>query len=101
MQENNIGVNAIKAISKGRWKEASRYTTWYEPLDDQELVDQAVWFTLSQNGVTTYSLPCDVRLWPLVLDAVKRYRKLDEEQVREIVKTAKEKEILPLFPELR
>jgi predicted aldo/keto reductase-like oxidoreductase len=100
-QDNNIGVNAIKAIAKGRWKEASHYTTWYEPLDDQELVEQAVWFTLSQEGVTTYSLPCDVRLWSLVLDAIKRYRKLNEEEMREIVNIAKEKEIRPLFPEVR
>ncbi|MFX0047501.1 MAG: aldo/keto reductase, partial [Candidatus Hermodarchaeota archaeon] len=68
-REKNIGVTAIKAISKSRWHGNATYNTWYEPLDTQELIDLTVWFTLSQEGVTTYSLPCDVRLWPLVLDA--------------------------------
>ena len=96
-QDKNIGVTAIKAISKGRWKGERTYTTWYEPLDDQELVDQAVWFTLSQEGVTTYSLPCDVRLWPLVLEAVKRYRKLSIEEQEVVINMAKDKKLTPLF----
>jgi len=98
-REKNIGVTAIKAISKGRWKGESTYTTWYEPLDEQELVDQAIWFTLSQEGVTTYSLPCDVRLWPLVLDAVKRYRKLNDEEQKSVINMIRNYELKPLFPE--
>ena len=98
-RDKNIGVTAIKAISKNRWKGDPTYKTWYEPLDKQELVNQAVWFTLSQDGVTTYSLPCDVRLWPLVLNAVKRYKKLDAEELEKIVNMARENEFQPLFPE--
>lgn len=97
-REKNIGVTAIKAISKGRWQGDATYNTWYEPIDNQELVDQAVWFTLSQEGVTTYSLPCDVRLWPLVLDAVARYEKLNDEEQKLIIKKAKQNEFQPLFP---
>jgi len=98
-REKNIGVTAIKAISKGRWQGDATYNTWYEPIDKQELVDQAVWFTLSQKGVTTYSLPCDVRLWPLVLDAAARYKKLNDEEQKQIIKNAKENEYRPLFPQ--
>ena len=98
-QDRNIGVTAIKAISKGRWGGDKTYNTWYEPLDDQDMVDKAVWFTLSQEGVTTYSLPCDVRLWPLILDAVKRYRKLDNEEQKFIIDMAKQSNLQPLFPE--
>ncbi|GAH44185.1 unnamed protein product, partial [marine sediment metagenome] len=98
-RDKNIGVTAIKAISKHRWKSTPTYKTWYEPLDKQELVNQAVWFTLSQDGVTTYSLPCDVRLWPLVLNAVKRYKKLNAEELEKIVNLARENEYQPLFPE--
>ena len=98
-QDKNIGVTAIKAISKGRWVGDKTYNTWYEPLDDQDMVDQAVWFTLSQEGVTTYSLPCDVRLWPLILDAVKRYRKLDNEEQESIINLARQSNLQPLFPE--
>ncbi len=104
VQEKNMGVTAIKAISKGRWKGESKrgenkYKTWYEPLDNQDLVDQAVWFTLSQEGVTTYSLPCDVRLWPLVFDAVKRFRKLSNEEQEKVINMARELKLQPLFPE--
>lgn len=98
-RDKNIGVSAIKAISRGRWKSEPLYTTWYEPLDTQEFVDQAVWFTLSQEGVTTYSLPCDVKLWPLVLEAAKRYKKLNEEEQKKIIDLAKKSKFQPLFPE--
>jgi predicted aldo/keto reductase-like oxidoreductase len=102
-QDKNIGVTAIKAISKGRWKKdgprsENKYNTWYEPLDIQEFVDQAVWFTLSQEGVTTYSLPCDVRLWPLVFDAIKRYRKQNNEEQQTAITMARDFEMQPLFP---
>ena len=98
-RDKNIGVTAIKAISKGRWLNEPDYNTWYEPLDKQELIDQAVWFTLSQDGVTTYSLPCDLKLWPLVLDAARRFQKLGVERQKEIIIIAKENQYKPLFPE--
>jgi len=98
-REKNIGVTAIKAISKSRWNGDATHNTWYEPFDNQEQVDQAVWYTLSQEGVTTYSLPCDVRLWPLVLDAASRYEKLDEQEQEQIVKMLRENKVKPLFPE--
>ena len=98
-QDRNLGVTAIKAISKGRWVGDKTYNTWYEPLDDQDMVDKAVWFTLSQEGVTTYSLPCDVRLWPLILDAVKRYRKLNKEELKSIIKLVRQSNLKALFPE--
>jgi len=98
-REKNIGVTAIKAISKSRWNGKAIYNTWYEPLTSQELIDQAVWFTLSQEGVTTYSLPCDVKLWPAVLDAATRYKKLNKEEQKEVVSIAIENEYRPLFPE--
>jgi len=99
-QERNIGVTAIKAISKKRWNANPTYNTWYEPLDTQELVDQAVWFTLSQEGVTTYSLPCDIKLWPLVLNAINKFRKLNNREQEEIVSMAKKNMYKPLFPEI-
>ena len=98
-REKNIGVTAIKAISKSRWNGKASLNTWYEPLTSQELIDHAVWFTLSQEGVTTYSLPCDVKLWPSVLNAATRYKKLDEEEQNKVVNMARENEFQPLFPE--
>lgn len=98
-REENIGITAIKAIAKGRWSDERTYETWYEPLDKQEWVTRALHFTLSQEGVTTYPLPCDVTLWPLILEAALKYRKLTEEEQLELVKLAKKQGFRPLFPE--
>ncbi|MFX0074510.1 MAG: aldo/keto reductase [Candidatus Hermodarchaeota archaeon] len=97
--DKNIGVTAIKAISKRRWQGEASYNTWYEPIDTQDLIDQAVWFTLSQDGVTTYSLPCDVKLWSLVLNAAERYKKLDEKEQNHVIELFRENKFTPLFPE--
>lgn len=104
--DRDIGVIAIKAIAKGRWPGGQRrmigdrqFTTWYEPLEDQEDIDRAVWFTLSQEGVTTYSMTSEVRLWPKVISAGERFRRLSEEEQREVVEYFRSKGVRPLFPE--
>ena len=97
--ERDIAVIAIKAIAKGRWRGERRYSTWYEPLDDQSDIDLAVWFTLSQEPVATYSLPCDVRLWPMVLNSAVRFRRLSSEEQIKAIEYAREKGFKPLFPE--
>ncbi|MHA2365155.1 MAG: aldo/keto reductase [Candidatus Hodarchaeales archaeon] len=101
--DRNVGVIAIKAILKRRWKTEIQneqpYKTWYEPLDQQEAIDKTIWFTLSQEGVTTYSIPCDIRLWPMVIDAGKRFQRLNDKQQEEIIKYARTLELSPLFPE--
>ncbi|MFX0211625.1 MAG: hypothetical protein ACFFDT_36955, partial [Candidatus Hodarchaeota archaeon] len=95
----NIGVIAIKAISRRRWTFVKKYGTWYQPLDEQKWIDDAVAYTLSQEGVTTYSLPCDLRLWPLVLKAVEKFKKLEINEQKEIIQRAKSDSFKPLFPE--
>lgn len=97
-QAFNIGIVAIKAISLRRWTYAKKYDTWYHPVEEQNWIDDTVWYTLSQEGVTTYSLPCDLRLWPPVLDSVERFKKLNSEQQQEIIIRAKENFFQPLFP---
>ena len=96
--DRDVGVIAMKVIAKRRWIGERRYGTWYEPLDEQREVDMALWFALSQEGVTTYSMACDVRLWPLILNAAERYRRLDEREQAEIIKYAREHGFKPLFP---
>ncbi|MFW9991631.1 MAG: aldo/keto reductase [Candidatus Odinarchaeota archaeon] len=97
--EENLGVIAIKAMARRRWSLAKKYATWYQPLDEQDWIDKLVSYTLSQDAVTTYSLPCDLRLWPLVLDSVKRFqKKLDLDAQVEIIEIAKKNRFVPLFP---
>jgi len=98
-KDRNIGVIAIKAIARRRWKSQQRYQTWYEPFEDESDVEKAVNFTLSQDGVTTYSMACDIRLWPKIIKAGEKFRKLSEEEQRQVVEYFKSKEGAPLFPE--
>lgn len=78
--ERGLGVVAIKSIAKRKWKGEKRYSTWYEPSDVQKEIDRLVWFTLSQNGVAAYSIAGDTKLWPKVIDAAERYRRLSEKE---------------------
>ena len=98
--ERDMSVTAIKAIARGRWKKGTRkkYETWYQPIDAEDDIHQAVSFTLSQKPVATYSLPCDTRLWPMVLEAGLHYKKLNMNQQKKIIAEAREADFRPLFP---
>ena len=89
-RKKNLGVTAIKAVSKGRWKADPSYNTWYEPITEQKLIDQAV---------STYSLPCDVRLWAKVIDAGNKFVKLNDLEIEKIKSSLREKVLSPLYPE--
>ncbi len=99
-KDRNVGVIAIKAIAKGRWTTSSRqYQTWYEPLEEQEDIDKALWFTLSQEGVVTCPLACDVGLWSNMISAGERFRELDEDEQKQVIEYLEDKGVKPLFPE--
>jgi aryl-alcohol dehydrogenase-like predicted oxidoreductase len=94
-KEKDVGVMAIKAITKGPWPtEAHAYQTWYEPFDDQEAIDRALWFALSQD-VTAAVSAADVRLIPKVVDAAERFRPLRQEEQAQLVTTGFQ--LRPLF----
>ena len=97
--ENDIGVTAIKAICRGRWKGEHKYGTWYEPSDNQRDITMGVRYALSQEGVTTYSLPCEHRLWEMVLKAGEEYMPMTLEEQEETVAYARGQGFSPLFPE--
>ncbi len=97
--DHDIGVTAIKGVCRGRWKGERRYDTWYHPSDNQGDVTLGVRYTLSQKGVTTYSLPCDHRLWEMVLKAGEEFKPMSGEEQLEAVEYAKAQGFSPLFPE--
>ena len=97
--QRDMSVVAIKAVAKSRWKPGrKKYTTWYDPIDVRGEVQQAVSYTLSQKPVATYSLPCDTRLWPLVLKAALKYRKLGQIEQKKAIEHARDAGFKPLFP---
>jgi aryl-alcohol dehydrogenase-like predicted oxidoreductase len=73
--EHDIGVHIIKTAAKAPWGERERtHSTWYEPFQDQDRIDRAVAFVLSQQGVTTLCSTGDVQILPMFLAAAERYR---------------------------
>lgn len=98
-EERDLGVIAIKSLVERRWGTTEQnYKTWYKPFEDPKLIEKLVHFTLSQSGVTTYSLPCDIQLWPAVLEAGKSYQKMDIEAQKELLDILITKGSKPLFP---
>ncbi len=98
-EEMDIGVTAIKAITKRRWIDEPKFSTWYEPEIEQEWIDTLIRYTLSQEGVTTYSISCDISLWPNIFRAVERYSYMDEEEQNHLIQRAFQAGFKPLFPE--
>jgi predicted aldo/keto reductase-like oxidoreductase len=98
-KERNVGVIAIKSMLRRRWVGEKKYGTWYEPVDDPNDAEMALKFALSQEGVTTYSMPCDIKLWTTVLKAAERYRKANKKEQKEMIEYARKHLFKPLFPE--
>jgi len=79
-KQNDVGMLAIKSISKRLWPSQDRpYGTWYEPFDVQTDIDRSLAYTLSQ-GVTTCPMSSDVRLWPMLIEAAERFTQMTAEE---------------------
>jgi aryl-alcohol dehydrogenase-like predicted oxidoreductase len=76
----DIGVIAIKSVSKQVWPSTNRpYHTWYEPFDTPIDIQMSLRFTLSQ-AVTTCPMPSDVKLWPMVIAAAERFTPMTHQE---------------------
>jgi aryl-alcohol dehydrogenase-like predicted oxidoreductase len=82
VQAQNAGLMLIKAAARNLWRtgEAPRYTTWYEPLDQQQDIDAAIAFALARPEATGVCSPSDVRLLPMVVDAERRVGSVTAEE---------------------
>ena len=97
-RDRGVSVTAIKAVARGRWPGERSHGTWYEPSGTLGDIELGIRYTLSQEGVATYSLPCDAGLWGMVLDAAERFAPMSVDEQREAVAYAKEQGFTPLFP---
>ncbi len=96
--DQGISVTAIKAVARGRWPGERKLRTWYEPSATLGDIELGIRYTLSQEHVATYALPCDTGLWGMVLDAAERFEQMTDAEQREAVNYAKEQGFNPLFP---
>lgn len=97
-QARNVAVQTIKTISRGPWgdKPKSR-ATWYEPLEEQAAIDQAIHWTLRRPGLFVNTVG-DIHLLPKVLDAAARSARFESAPSEaEMAHQAEQLGIEPLF----
>ena len=91
----DVGTMVIKSITKGPWGERQHTaTTWYEPFEDMDKIQQGVNFALSHE-VTGICTAADTRILPLVLRACENFSRLSKDQMEEMIKSGEQYE--PLF----
>ena len=81
----NIGIQTIKMIARGGWGDRDRDAArWYDPHRDQDAIDHALWWALSQPMHTAPSAG-DVNLLPKVLDAAERFSPLSADEQEAVI----------------
>jgi aryl-alcohol dehydrogenase-like predicted oxidoreductase len=91
----DVGTMIIKSICRRPWGDRPHtYTTWYEPFDDPDHIQQSINFVLSQD-VTGLCTTGDIHILPLFLEACERFRPMSQAEQAALVATANQYE--PLF----
>jgi hypothetical protein len=89
--ERDVGIMAIKSVAKRTWPndagKSHRYITWYEPFDTEEEIRKSLWYTLSQD-ITAAVTPGDLKLWPMVFEAARRFQPLSREEQEQYIAEA-------------
>jgi predicted aldo/keto reductase-like oxidoreductase len=86
-RKQQVAVRVIKAVAKKPWDENQHrsYTTWYEPFDQQQVIDACVHFVLSFPDVVGFASAGDIHLFPKIVDAVERYGSMTNEEAGKIL----------------
>lgn len=85
--ERDLGIHTIKMLARGGWGEREReHSTWYDPHRQQDDIDRALWWVLSQPMHTAPSVG-DVALLPRALDAAERFQPLDTKEQEAVVQS--------------
>ena len=94
--QRDVGIQCIKILARGGWGSAPKDChTWYDPLREQEEIDDAVNWLFSQD-VHTAPGTGEVSVVGKLLDAAERFRPLSAGEQEEIVASH-----APRFPEPR
>ena len=84
--EKNVGIQTIKMLARGGWGNREReHSTWYDPHRQQQNIDEALWWLLSQPIHTAPSVG-DVTLLPRALDAAECFAPLPSDEQERIVR---------------
>jgi len=85
-RERGLGRLALKAIARSAWPEGAKRNwkkLWYQPLEERDLIQLAVRFTLSQEVTATVG-PGEPELFRIALEAAENFRPLDEEEMKRL-----------------
>jgi predicted aldo/keto reductase-like oxidoreductase len=94
-RERNVAVQTIKSVAGKPWLgRPHMHTTWYEPLTEQQDIDLAVHWVLSQPGIFLNTVG-DIHLLPKVLDAASRFEESPADEALEAL--VKRSGMQPLF----
>lgn len=93
-RERDVAIQTIKSIALRPWLgRPHTRATWYEPLESQQDIDQAVWWALGRPGMFLNSVG-DVGLLPRVLSAASRYELSPDDAAMEALTAASHAESL-------
>lgn len=86
-RRQDIALRVIKAVAKGPWPENKnkKYATWYEPFDQQKIIDACVTFVLSFKEISGLASAGDIQLFPQVVSAVTRYGEMSKEEAEDVL----------------
>jgi aryl-alcohol dehydrogenase-like predicted oxidoreductase len=85
-QRVDAGLMIIKTISRRNWTEEDhRYTTWYEPFDEQEKVSAAVAWVLNHPQVTGIATAGEVSLLHLLVEAERDRANWTDARIAEVL----------------
>ena len=81
-----MGIMALKAMARGRVEKGQPRPydrCWYEPVDDPELADLALRFTLSQP-ITAAVPPGDPKLFEMALKIGENFTPITESEIEHL-----------------
>jgi len=105
-RERDVGAMIIKSIAKGPWGELPKVrNTWYQPFEEQEMIQRAVDFVLSQD-VTGLITAGDKDVFPKVVAACESFSPMRSEDQEALIVEAGGYELIfddqrPRFSERR
>ena len=97
-QQRNIAVQTIKSIAYRPWLgRPHTRSVWYEPLENQQDIDMAVYWVLKRPGIFLNTVG-DIHLLPRVLDAASRFQPDSQGPTDEEMQTLADRVgMIPLF----
>ncbi len=98
-QEKGVGVLALKALAKRRWRENEERTwpkCWYAPVDNPEEAALGLRFTLSRP-ITAAVSPSHAELLWWACDAAENLQPLSDQEEKEVARRSEGLE--PIFPQ--